>query len=182
MRPALGSQESPRSGLKYSKQKVVARTGSPEVNSFRKRAMSSHKSAQGQSGLSASGLWSWGHLLAMAVPLLMVLSSAIGPALVARSSRGLGNTQSIVLASTLLQAENSRAAPTGRRWEWSLVGNSAPKSEPLQRCVSNCASFILLIFKAKRKIQKELPQEKGIILGQQPQMKKTTRAAFHSEL
>ena len=34
MRPALGSQESPRSGLKYSKQKVVARTGSPEVNLF----------------------------------------------------------------------------------------------------------------------------------------------------
>ena len=132
MRPALGSQESPRSGLKYSKQKVVARTGSPEVNSFRKRAMSSHKSAQGQSGLSACGLWSWGHLLAMAVPLLMVLSSAIGPALEARSSRGLGNTQSMVLASTLLQAENSQAAPTGRRWERSLVGSSAPKSEPLQ--------------------------------------------------
>ena len=94
--------------------------------------MSSHKSAQGQSGLSASGLWSWGHLLAMAVPLLMVLSSAIGPALVARPSQGLGNTQSMVLASTLLQAENSRAAPIRRRWERSLVGSSAPKSEPLQ--------------------------------------------------
>ena len=69
--------------------------------------MSSRKSAQGQLGLSAGGLWSWGHLLAMAVPLLMVLSSALGPALVARSNRGLGNTQSMVLASTLLQAENS---------------------------------------------------------------------------
>ena len=68
----------------------------------------------------------------MAVPLLMVLSSAIGPALVARSNRGLGNTQSMVLASTLLQAENSRAAPIRRRWERSLVGSSAPKSEPLQ--------------------------------------------------
>ena len=73
--------------------------------------MSSHKSAQGQSGLSASGLWSWGHLLAMAVPLLMVLSAAIGPALVTRPNRGLGTVQSVVIASTLLQAENSRAAP-----------------------------------------------------------------------
>ena len=102
------------------------------MNLFRERTMSSRKSAQGQSGLGATGLWSWGHLLAMAVPLLMVLSSAIGPALVARSNRGLGNTQSMVLASTLLQAENSRAAPIGRRWEQSLVASSAPKSEPRQ--------------------------------------------------
>ena len=49
-----------------------------------------------------------------------------------------------------------------------------PHVLPMQRCVTDCAAFILLAFKAKRKIQKELPQEKGIILGQQPQMKKTT--------
>ena len=35
----------------------------------------------------------------------------------------------------------------------------------LQRCETDCAAFILLAFKAKRKLQKELPQEKGIILG-----------------
>ena len=128
----MGSQEPPRSGLKYSKQKVVARTGSSQVNLFRERTMSSRKSAQGQSGLGASGLWSWGHLLAMAVPLLMVLSAAIGPALVTRPNRGSGTVQSVVLASTLLQAENSRAAPIGARWERSLVESSAPKPEPRQ--------------------------------------------------
>ena len=94
--------------------------------------MSSHRFAQGQSGLSACGLWSWGHLLGMAVPLLMVLSAAIGPALVTRPNRGLGTVQSVVIASTLLQAENSRAAPIGARWERSPVESSGPKSEPLQ--------------------------------------------------
>ena len=86
--------------------------------------MSSYRSARGQLGLSAGGLWSWGHLLGMAVPLLMVLSAAIGPALVTRPNRGLGTVQSVVIASTLLQAENSRAAPIGARWERSLVESS----------------------------------------------------------
>ena len=55
--------------------------------------------------------------------------------------------------------------------------------DQLQRCETDCAAFILLAFKAKGKLQKELPQEKGIILGlRSTNEKKTTRAAFHSEL
>ena len=68
----------------------------------------------------------------MAVPLLMVLSAAIGPALVTRPNKGLGTVQSVVIASTLLQAENSGAAPIGARWERSPVESSAPGAEPLQ--------------------------------------------------
>ena len=94
--------------------------------------MSSYRSARGQLGLSAGGLWSWGHLLGMAVPLLMLLSAAIGPALVTRHNRGLGTVQNVVIASTLLQAEHSRAAPIGARWKRSLVESSGPKSEPLE--------------------------------------------------
>ena len=94
--------------------------------------MSSHRATRGQLGLSAGGLWSWGHLLGMAVPLFMLLSAAIGPALVTRHNRGLGTVQNMVVATTLLQAEQSRAAPVGARWKRSSVKSSELKSEPLQ--------------------------------------------------
>ena len=55
---------------------------------------------------------------------------------------------------------------------------SYPAGCAMQRCETDCAAFILLAFKAKRKIQKELPQEKGIILGQQPQMKEQHEQHF----
>ena len=93
--------------------------------------MSSHR-ARGQLGLSAGGLWSWGHLLGMAVPLLMLLSAAISPALVTRHNRGLGTVQNMVAATTLLQAEQSRAAPVGARWKRSSAESSELKSESLQ--------------------------------------------------
>ena len=102
------------------------------VNLFSRTRMSSHKSAQGQSSLSAGGLWSSSHLLVMAVPLFMALSAAIGPALVTRPNKGLETVQSMVIATTLLQAENSGAAPIGARWERSPVESSAPGAEPLQ--------------------------------------------------
>ena len=88
--------------------------------------------ARGQLGLSAGGLWSWGHLLGMAVPLLMLLSAAISPALVTRHNRGLGTVQNMVAATTLLQAEQSRAAPVGARWKRSSAESSELKSESLQ--------------------------------------------------
>ena len=68
----------------------------------------------------------------MAVPLFMALSAAIGPALVTRPNKGLETVQSMVIATTLLQAENSGAAPIGARWERSPVESSAPGAEPLQ--------------------------------------------------
>ena len=70
--------------------------------------------------------------MGMAVPLFMLLSAAIGPALVTRHNRGLGTVQNMVVATTLLQAEQSRAAPVGARWERSPVESSGLKPEPLQ--------------------------------------------------
>ena len=94
--------------------------------------MSSHKAARGQSSLSAGGLWSSNNLLLMAVPLLMALMAAMGPSLVTRPNKGLETVQSMVIATTLLQAENSGAAPVGPRWKRSPVESSAPGAEPLQ--------------------------------------------------
>ena len=94
--------------------------------------MSSHRATRGQLGLSAGGLWSWGHLLGMALPLLMLLSAAISPALVTRHNRGLGTVQNMVVATTLFQAEQSRAAPVGVRWKRSSAESSELKSESLQ--------------------------------------------------
>ena len=70
--------------------------------------------------------------MVIAVPLFMALSAAIGLALVTRPNKGLETVQSMVIATTLLQAENSGAAPIGARWERSPVGSSAPGTEPLQ--------------------------------------------------
>ena len=61
----------------------------------------------------------------------MLLSAAIGPALVTRDNRGLGTVQNMVVATTLLQAEQ-RAAPVGARWKRSSAESSERKSESLQ--------------------------------------------------